>query len=187
MNTPPREGEPARGGLDPRRLPHAVWAPLAAGALMLLAGGLGLIVGQPWLFPSLGPTAFLQVETPDQPASRFYNTVVGHAVGIVAGFLAVLALRAGQAPPLFATHQLVPVRVWASVLAIVLSMLGIALLRATHPPAAATTLLISLGGFRPTAHDALTIAAGVLIVAVAGEALRRFRLEPAPRSAVPTS
>ncbi len=162
-------------------LPHAVWAPVAAGALMLLAGGLGLVVGQPWLFPSLGPTAFLQVEAPDQPASRIYNTVVGHAIGIMAGVAAVLVLHAGQAPALFATHHLVPVRVWASGLAIVLTMLGIALARASHPPAAATTLLISLGGFRPTVHDALTIAAGVLVVAVVGEALRRLRLGPAPR------
>jgi len=73
------------------------------------------------------------------------------------------------------------VRVWASGLAIVLTMLGIALARASHPPAAATTLLISLGGFRPTVHDALTIAAGVLVVAVVGEALRRLRLGPALR------
>ncbi|HEY0780661.1 MAG TPA: hypothetical protein VGD56_22075 [Gemmatirosa sp.] len=44
--------------------------------------------------------------------------------------------------------------------------------RSSHPPAAATTLLVSLGGFRPTLHDASAVCAGVVIVTLAGEALR---------------
>ncbi len=144
---------------------------------MLLVGLIGLATAQPLLFPSLGPTAFLQTEAPDQPASRFYNVIIGHAVGLAAGYAAVLLFRADAAPALFAAHQLVAVRVWASVLAIVLTMFGSALLKASHPPAAATTLLIALGGFRPTMHDVFTIVVGVLIVAVAGEGLRRLRYE----------
>jgi len=144
---------------------------------MLLVGLIGLATAQPLLFPSLGPTAFLQTEAPDQPASRFYNVIIGHAVGLAAGYAAVLLFRADAAPALFAAHQLVAVRVWASVLAIVLTMFGSALLKASHPPAAATTLLIALGGFRPTVHDVFTIVVGVLIVAVAGEGLRRLRYE----------
>ena len=158
-----------------RALRHEIWAPLTSGLLMLLVGLIGLVTAQPLLFPSLGPTAFLQTEAPDQPSSRVYNVLVGHAAGLVAGYAAVLVLHADGAPALFAVHQLVAVRVWASMLAIVLTMLGSALLKASHPPAAATTLLISLGGFRPTVHDALTIVVGVLIVAVAGEGLRHLR------------
>ncbi len=158
-----------------RALQQEIWAPITAGLLMLLVGLIGLATAQPLLFPSLGPTAFLQTEAPDQPASRFYNVTIGHAVGLVAGYAAVLLFRADAAPALFAAHQLVAPRVWASVLAIVLTMLGAALLKASHPPAAATTLLIALGGFRPTVHDVIIIVVGVLIVAVAGEGLRRLR------------
>ena len=43
------------------------WGVLMAGGLMLLAGAVGVLAGQPWLFPSLGPTAFLQAETPGSP------------------------------------------------------------------------------------------------------------------------
>jgi hypothetical protein len=47
----------------------------------------------------------------------------------------------------------------------------IILLHASHPPAAATTLLVALGGFKPTVHDALIVIIGVLIVATIGERL----------------
>jgi hypothetical protein len=160
----------------PAGVPDVVWAPLAAGALMLLVGGIGLAFGQPLLFPSLGPTAFLQTESPQLPGARFYNTVVGHGIGLAAGFLAVLVLGAQQAPSVLATQQLTPLRLWAAVLSIVLTLLVGYLLRASHPPAAATTLLVALGGFSPTITTIRTVVIGVLIIAIAGEALRRLRL-----------
>jgi CBS-domain-containing membrane protein len=157
-------------------IPDLVWAPLAGSILTLIPGLVGLAAGSVWLFPSLGPTAFLQAASPQHPSSRFYNTVVGHAVGIIAGVLFVLVLGANAEPSVLASHQLFPHRVWASALAIALTLLLQLLLRANHPPAAATTLLITLGGFNPTWRDVLTIAAGVLIVASTGEILRRLRL-----------
>jgi hypothetical protein len=160
----------------PASVPDKVWAPLGAGGLILIVGLIGLLAGQPWLFPSLGPTAFLQVETPEQRTARFYNVVVGHLLGLGAGLLAVTLLGAGDAPAVLLTKELIPVRVWAAVLAVVLNMLGGLLLRASHPPAAATTLLVALGGFKPTVHDTLTVIIGVLIVAIIGEGLRRVRL-----------
>lgn len=72
--------------------------------------------------------------------------------------------------------QVTPVRVWASVLAGMLNILAGVLLGAPHPPSAATTLLVALGGFKPNWHSVVTIVTGVLIVAVAGEGLRRLRL-----------
>jgi len=63
------------------------------------------------------------------------------------------------------------------------SALGVALtivvqkwLKAPHPPAAATTLLITLGGFKPNLHDALALGSGIALVASVGEVLRRVRL-----------
>jgi hypothetical protein len=141
---------------------------------MLLAGALGIVFNQVWLFPSLGPTAFLQTESPEQKTAQFYNTVAGHAVGLLAGLGAVLLLASGD-PPVFVSHSLTWGRVLASVVAVALTSLGGLLLKAQHPPAAATTLLIALGGFRPTLHDVLAIVVGVLIVAVVGELFRRLR------------
>ena len=165
----------ARGRPAAVRIPDLVWAPLAVGSLLLAVGLIGLAAGQHWLFPSLGPSAFLQAEKPREESARFYNTVVGHLVGLGAGMAAVLLLGASSAPGVLATKELVPVRVWAAVLSAVLTMLGLSLLKATHPPAAATMLLVALGGFEPTWRSAGTVTAGVLLLAVLGEGVRYLR------------
>ncbi len=77
---------------------------------------------------------------------------------------------------MLSTAHLTPVRIGASALAVALTILVGILLHASHPPASATTLLVALGGFRPTLRDALIVIAGVLIVATIGEFLRRVRL-----------
>lgn len=158
-------------------VPDAVWGPTAVGGLLLAVGLIALAAGQPWLFPSLGPTAFLQAEQPSQRSSRFYNTVVGHLVGLAAGVAAVLLLGASAAPGVMAAGDLTPVRLWAAVLSAVLTMPALALLKASHPPAAATMLLVALGGLPPTWRTAGTVAAGVLILAALGEGVRYLRLE----------
>jgi hypothetical protein len=61
------------------------------------------------------------------------------------------------------------------VLSAVLTMLGLSLLKATHPPAAATMLLVALGGFEPTWRSAGIVTAGVLLLAVLGEGVRYLR------------
>ena len=43
-----------------RTVPDPIWGPLAVGSMMLGVGSIALAAGRPWLFPSLGPTAFLQ-------------------------------------------------------------------------------------------------------------------------------
>jgi CBS-domain-containing membrane protein len=51
-------------------------------------------------------------------------------------------------------------------------------LKAAHPPAAATALLIALGGFRLAPRDMTILLLGVLLTAALGEAARRFRVRP---------
>lgn len=148
----------------------------AAAGLVAIPGALAALAGKPWLFPSLGPTAFLIATAPREAASRFYNAAAGHACGAAAAFLSVLLLGAGAEPSALAAHALQPRRAAASALAVAGTILLQRPLRALHAPAAATTLLITLGGFAPTAADAASIALGVLLVAGAGEALRRARV-----------
>ncbi len=54
-----------------------------------------LVSGQPFIFPSLGPTAFLFFYTPLTPAASPRNAVIGHLIGVAAGWssLAVFGLR----------------------------------------------------------------------------------------------
>ena len=156
-------------------VPEMIWSPISSALLMLVAGIAGVLAGQPWLFPSLGPTAYLQTESPAHPSSRFYNTVVGHAVGVVAGFAGIALFNAWNAPVVLKTQQLSWERVGAAAVALGLTVLLALLLKASHPPAGATTLLVALGTFQ-TLQSLAYVVAGVLIIAVVGEVMRRGRL-----------
>ena len=157
-------------------IPDWIWSPLAVGALLAVPGVASLMMGQPWLFPSLGPTAFLQAERPDLASARLYNVVVGHFLALAAGMLAVTICGASEAPSVLSSHEVVPVRLTSALLAILLTMSSTSLLRASHPPAAATALLIALGGMNATAREAETICVGVLMVGACGEVVRQIRL-----------
>jgi hypothetical protein len=166
-------------------IPDSIWGPVTAGALILLVGLIGVAVGRPWLLPSLGPSAALIALQPAHPQARLWNTIVGHLLGIAAGFAGIVLAGAATAPSPLLEGQLVPARVLAATLAIVFSLVLMTATRSVHPPATATTLLVALGA-SATLDKALAIAAGVIVVALGGELLRRVRLErraPAERMA----
>ncbi|MEY2562852.1 MAG: hypothetical protein QOH88_1045 [Verrucomicrobiota bacterium] len=162
----------------PAVLPEIIWSPLGAGLLMAIVGGSAWLAGMPWLIPSLGPTAYLQVENPAHPSSRFYNTIVGHLVGLASGLIALALFQAWNSPSVLIDHQLVLCRVGAATLALLLTLLLTLLLKASHPPAGATTLLVALGAIR-TKSDLINALVGIIIIAVCGEGLRQLRLKSA--------
>jgi CBS-domain-containing membrane protein len=129
-------------------------------------GVLALLTGQPWLLPSLGPTAYLLAEMPAHPSTRPYNIIAGHVLGLAAGFVAVWVTGGSQ--------------VGAAVLALGLTLLATLVLQAPHPAAGATTLLVALGALS-TPLDALLVVMGATIVAVMGIGLRGLRLAWWPR------
>ncbi len=157
------------------RIPDLAWATFWEGVLILIAGATALWSGHPWLFSSLGPTAYELAEKPALPSARTYNVVVGHFVAIGSGFTAVALLGAWNAPIVNAHSAIATVRLWTAVIAVVLTVFLNLLLRSGQPAALATALLISLGPFQ-TAYSALWLTVGVLIVAVIGEPIRRIRL-----------
>lgn len=173
--------DPAREPSVLWTVPEPVWSPLATGGLILVVGLLGLALDEPWLFPSLAPTAFLQVHSPKHPSSRPYSIVVGHLVGLGAGCLAVVLLEASRAPGVLASGDLTAVRLCAATLGLALAALGMVLARAPHPPAAATTLLIAEGSYKLNGEDVLLILIGVSLTAALGEGLRQVRLHYLPQ------
>ncbi|MCB9795895.1 MAG: HPP family protein [Alphaproteobacteria bacterium] len=147
-------------------------ASLAAGALILMVGGIGAGLRSPWLFPSLGPTAALFVLHPHQRAARTWNTLVGHAVGVVAGVFAahafgVVSMGAALPGPPGLPHVL------AAAVATSLTLGGGLLLDADHPPAAATTLLLALGAIPANTVGVLSVGIGVAGTCLLGVPLRR--------------
>ncbi len=162
-------------------VPDSLWAPLWEGALILIVGLTAWAAGQPWLFASLGPTAYEQAEKPHLRSARPYNVVVGHFVGIGAGFLALWLVHAWNAPKVIPQSHLVWERLGAAVIAVTITTLVNLLLHSGQPAATSTTLLIALGAFQ-TPLSALWLAVGVVILAVVGEPVRRLRLrKPRPR------
>jgi hypothetical protein len=148
------------------------YAVLLSALVMGIIGALGLWAGQAWLFPSLGPTIFLQAVTPHEAAARPWNTLAGHAIGVAVGFAAVFLFGAEHAPPVLSTDLLSASRVAATAVAVGATVALQLAVKAQHPPAAATTMLITLGGLKPAPHTVLVIAVGVLLVAALGEGAR---------------
>lgn len=165
------------------RLRRVIGDPLAAAVVAAAIGALALVLRQPLLFPSLGPTALLQIEYPEHGSARFYNTIVGHLAGAAAALLCVIIVGANRLPP--ATEQVSLGRVVAASVALGLTIGATRLLRASHPPAASTTLLVALGGFPATVSSAATIIAGVVLVAAIGGGIRSLRERYGPLAPQP--
>lgn len=156
-----------------RALVKAAAYPAAASALVIaVIGALAWGLHQPWLFPSLGPTIFLQTVTPNEAGARPYNTLVGHGLGVAAGFLALLLCGVIGEPSAMAAGMPTAGQVAASALAVGLTILGQIILSAEHPPAAATTMLLTFGGFKPSWGTVGAVAIGVALVTAFGEAAR---------------
>jgi hypothetical protein len=166
-------------------IPDSIWVPVVGAGLILAIGLIGLAVGRPWIGPSLGPTIMLAVMSPAHPTARAWNVLAGHLGGLSAGLAAVMMVGAQNAPIVLQTGELTAPRVAAATIAVGLTAAVGIILRASHPPAAATTLLVALGSIaRPP--QILAMIAGVVIVALLAEWIRRIRLDrvtPAERRA----
>lgn len=128
----------------PPRLVRALYVSvngfLTIGVLALLA----LVSGNPLVFPSLGPTAYLLFVSPLASTASPRNTIVGHAIGLICGYAAFVVTGAGALP--FGAHAGI---FWPRILAAALSLSAtgaiMVLLETSHPPSGATTLIVSLG------------------------------------------
>ena len=131
-----------------------------------LMATVALLSGQPFIFPSLGPTAFLFFYTPMAPAASPRNAVIGHLIGALAGWVSLAAFGLLHAGPAVG-GGVTAARVGAAALSLGLTSGLMVLLRAPHPPAGATTLIVSLGLLHTPLQLAVLMAAVVLLCAQA--------------------
>ncbi|HEY6406277.1 MAG TPA: HPP family protein [Ktedonobacteraceae bacterium] len=113
---------------------------ISIGLMSMLAA----VTHSPFIFPSLGPTAFLFFYTPTSPTASPRNTIIGHAIGVCAGYFSLVVTGLTMAGPALAVGVTWP-RVIAAALSLGLTSGIMVLLKSPHPPAGATTLIISLG------------------------------------------
>ncbi|HEX4039781.1 MAG TPA: HPP family protein [Acidobacteriaceae bacterium] len=149
-------------------------APVGEAFLLFIAALAGWLSHQPFIFASLGPTAYEIIETPHRRSARPWNIFVGHLTGIGAGWLALFLTHAWHASAV-STAGVPYLRIWAATLAAALTVLGTLLLRAGQPAAIATALLIATG-IMQTPREAAIIMAAVALMILFGEPLRKLRL-----------
>lgn len=122
-----------------------------------------LATGTPFVFPSLGPTAFLFFFDPQAPSASPHHAVVGHAIGIACGYGSLLLLNLEHSGSALALGMTWP-RVLAASLSLASTGALMILLNAAHPPAGATTLIISLGAIVRPLHLLIIEVALILLV-----------------------
>lgn len=141
---------------------------------VLLLGLLTWATGQRFLLPSLGPSVFALSTLPDHEMNYPQRVVVGQFVAILAGFCATQLLLGGltagpQVPPL----SMEGIRhVGATLLAVVGTTVGMYATESQHPPAYATTLIVSTGVLTRLTQ-LLVFLLGVLVVIGVHEASKR--------------
>jgi CBS-domain-containing membrane protein len=142
-----------------------------AQALFAFANGLlslGILATLAWythhplLFPSLGPTAFLLFYTPLVPAASPRNTILGHLVGVLCGFGFLALFGLADAGPALVTGIDLP-RIGAASLSLAATSGLMVLFAVEHPPAGATTLIVSMGLIRRPAALVVLMTAVVLL------------------------
>ncbi len=155
----------------PARTPLA--EALVASIIVLLVGLCAWLANAPFLAPPLGVTALLCAREPGAVTTTARSIVGGHILGLLCGLGAALVCGATQLPnalsgPFELSHAL------ASALALGGTALASGWLRCPHPPAAATTLVVSLGLLRG-APDLAAFLAGVALTALCARLLGALR------------
>ncbi len=135
-----------------------------AGILIVIPALAAWVTGFHLIFPSLGPSAFF-LATGDKKLFSARSVIGGHLIGVIGGLIAYNSLAAGLAvgnfPPALSldNFRLVMSGVTALVITIAV-MLGT---KTVHPPACATTLIVSLG-LLPTLFDGMIIMIAVILM-----------------------
>lgn len=135
---------------------------ITIGLLALLA----LVTHNPFVFPSLGPTAYLFFFSPLAEASTPRNAIMGHAIALACGYGAFSIAGLSAFHNGFPSHIFWP-RVLAAALSLSTTGAVMVLLRINHPPAGATTMIVSLGIISKLPYLAVVEVAVLLLTAQA--------------------
>jgi len=147
--------------------PRPVWAGfvcLNCFVAIALLSAVAMASRSPFVFPSLGPTAYLLFFTPRSHAASPKHAICGHAIGLLFGLFALWITGLGHVPPV-TTEGVNPARVLAAAISLGGTGAAMVMLNVGHPPAGATTLIVSLG-FITQPHHLLVIEVAVAVLVV---------------------
>lgn len=136
-------------------------AMLGGAGAMLAVATLGFtqdLAGLVILFAPLGATCVLVFGLPASPLSQPANVVLGHALAGIIGIGAQMVM---------------PGEVWLAAVAVGLAVAAMAVLRVTHPPAGATTL-VSYASAQSLSFLAFPILSGALALVLLASVYHRI-------------
>lgn len=173
-----------RAGDDPRVPGNGLLAETLLGfTTSFLGAGLmasvAVMAQKPFIFPSLGATVFLLFYRSKASAAAPRNTVFGHLIGTACGLLALALFGLLHSPSAF-VEGMTWARAGAAALSLGLTTAAMTGLRLPHPPAGATTLIVSLGLLKTLEEVVILCGAISVVVAIASITHRMFGT-PYPR------
>ena len=139
---------------------------IGSGISIFIIGVAAILTHEPWIFPSLGPTAYILYAAPMTVEACPRNVIVSHFIGIVSGVVAIAVFGLMGSDEI--GHELTLRRVGAVTLALVLTFAVMTWLRVPHAPAGATTMIVALGvlhGLRDYVVMMLAVIALVILAA----------------------
>ena len=146
----------------PERVVWTVFVFVNGFATVAILAAMAMVWKTTFIFPSLGPTAFMFFSNPTSPAASPRSAVLGHAIGILCGYGALWLTGLQHAPPTIITGVDDP-RIIAAAVSLAVTGAFMILFNVAHPPAAATTLIISLGIITTPIHLCIIELAVVLM------------------------
>jgi CBS domain-containing membrane protein len=145
----------------------------ASGAAIFCAGSLAWLTQSAMLAPPLGATAYLCFRAPTAIPCAPRNLLLGHALGLAAGWVGLWITGAIDLAPALSgvfTLQHAAAAAIATALTVAL-MIGLGI---EHPPAGATTVVVSLGLLK-TFEQLAALELGALVIVTLAFVVHRAR------------
>jgi CBS-domain-containing membrane protein len=124
-------------------------------------GAVSILLREPLLIPAVGGSVYMVLTAPDLEASSPKSVLVSHGLGASIGWIMLGLFHLHGAPGGLAVEM-----TWTRVAAMAVSLATTnAVLRVigcSHPPAGASTMIVSIGGL-PAAHHILNFELAAMI------------------------
>jgi CBS domain-containing membrane protein len=154
------------------------WYVLIGSAVSIfIIGVAAYLTHEPWVFPSLGPTAYILFVAPMAVEACPRNVICGHFIGIVCALVAVFVFGLVGAGPDLPDLQFR--RVCAVTVALALTFAVMTWLHVPHAPAGATTLIVALGLLH-TPRDYVVMMLAVVALVVIANIINRIHGDRPP-------
>ena len=159
-------GEKLRGNINDK-----VSAGIYTTLQFVVLGVIAWVTGRPFIFPSLGPSAYLMATGEVDRAEGGYHVIGGHFVAVISGMIAYHPIASGVASPeefgadpgAFSPEVLL--LAISATIGMVLCTLGMLVAKTNHPAACATVLIVALG-IMSDPIDGVVIMVSVVILYV---------------------